>query len=429
MILALIALLAVTAAAAAGPAAVAAAAGAAAPSFDPTAPRHLHLAFTEDPTGMLFSWGTGTPIYLPPAAPGTPNATHPAVRLGTAPGAYTLLFSSNYSLEYWGIGDVTHRVNASGLAPRTRYYYIVGDLVLQQWSAEATFVSRPPTGPEEVIDFLAYGDMGYFNGSSTVVQQALAQEIARGERDYAFTTHCGDISYSGLESGPNKVKDTQLWDLFMSEIEPISRAAPYMLSVGNHDALPGDSGIECGAVYLHRFKMPGQNESSTDFSCATSTNTVYWYSFATGPLWLHTWSTEHAYGAGTAQRAWIERDLAAARAAKAAGTVSWIIVQMHYPSYCSHSYNGGGGCIDAAPRMRAELEAAWVAAGVDAVLYGHIHAAEVTWPVVAAQPTQLSFVNPKAPVHFLIGMAGAGYLGPWQAEVPAWSAWRNQVCA
>ena len=84
-------------------------------------------------------------------------------------------------------------------------------------------------------------------------------------------------------------------------------------------------------------------------------------------------------------------------------------------------------CIHDAPLMRAQLEALWLKFGVDAVLYGHIHAAEVTWPVFNATATQNDFVRPAAPVHFLIGMAGAGYLGPWQAEQPAWSAWRDQV--
>ena len=56
----------------------------------------------------------------------------------------------------------------------------------------------------------------------------------------------------------------------MDEIAPISSAAPYMVAPGNHDTLPGDSGWECGAVYVHRFKMPCQNESSTAFDCATS---------------------------------------------------------------------------------------------------------------------------------------------------------------
>jgi len=173
--------------------------------------------------------------------------------------------------------------------------------------------------------------------------------------------------------------------------------------------------------------VPNQNESDTDFSCAASEAARFWYSFAAGPVWLHTFSTEHSYANGSAQLAWIQADLAAAAAAKARGEISWIIVQMHYPSYCSHSYNGGGGCITDAPRLRAQLEGLWAARGVDAVLYGHIHAAEVTWPVLNAVPTQLNFTNPAAPVHFLIGMAGAGYLGPWQAAQPAWSAWRNQV--
>jgi hypothetical protein len=179
---------------------------------------------------------------------------------------------------------------------------------------------------------------------------------------------------------------------------------------------------------VHRFKMPFQNESSTDFACAASQDVVYWYSLATGPVWLHSFSTEHAFTPGSPQRAWIERDLAAAAAARAAGRVSWVVVQMHYPSYCSHTFDGGaGGCIHGAPVMRAQLEPLWRQFGVDAVLYGHIHAAEVTWPVYNASVVQFNYESPAAPVHFLIGMAGAGYLGPWQATQPAWSAWREQV--
>jgi hypothetical protein len=74
--------------------------------------------------------------------------------------------------------------------------------------------------------------MGYWNGSSTVVQAAVAAEIAARTRDYSFVTHIGDISYSGLESGTDHVKDTMLWDLFMDEIAPISANAPYMVAPG-----------------------------------------------------------------------------------------------------------------------------------------------------------------------------------------------------
>jgi phosphodiesterase/alkaline phosphatase D-like protein len=140
---------------------------------------------------------------------------------------------------YAGVGDITHRVNASGLKPRTRYYYVVGDQELDQWSAEATFISRPKTGPEEVLDFVAYGDMGFWNGTATVVQAAIGAEMAKQDIPFSFVSHIGDISYSGLESGDDHVKDTLLWDLFMTEIEPISKAAPYQVAVGNHDSLPG----------------------------------------------------------------------------------------------------------------------------------------------------------------------------------------------
>lgn len=70
------------------------------------------------------------------------------------------------------------------------------------------------------------------------MQAAVAAELARGEREYAFVTHIGDISYSGLEAQGNATRDTQLWDLFMDEIAPISSAASYLVAPG---ALWGDA--------------------------------------------------------------------------------------------------------------------------------------------------------------------------------------------
>jgi hypothetical protein len=199
-----------------------------------TAPRQVHLSLTEALDGMLFSWSTGTPIWAAniSCAP-QPNATSPAVRFGTASGVYGPPVTSTYSLMYLGLGDVTHRVNVTGLAPRTRYFYIVGDVTLQHWSAEETFVSRPPNGADEILDFIAFADMGMWTGRSTVVQAAIAAELASPHsRPYSFTTHIGDISYAGPESGNDHVEDTRLWDLFMDEIEPISSRMPYMVAPG-----------------------------------------------------------------------------------------------------------------------------------------------------------------------------------------------------
>ena len=109
------------------------------------------------------------------------------------------------------------------------------------------------------------------------------------------------------------------------------------LSRADVNVSTGDtSGGECGVAMVHRFRMPYQNESSTNDDCSSSYNVRYWYSVVVGSVWVHSFSTAHSYFAGTEQRAWIEQDLAAAAAAKADGRVSWIVVQMHYPTYCSH---------------------------------------------------------------------------------------------
>lgn len=52
---------------------------------------------------------------------------------------------------------------------------------------------------------------------------------------------------------------------------------------------------------------------------------------------------------------------------------------------------------------------------------------QFTWPVFNGTVAQYSYHDAPAPVYALIGMAGAGYLGPWQPTQPAWSAFREQL--
>ena len=51
----------------------------------------------------------------------------------------------------------------------------------------------------------------------------------------------------------------------------------------------------------------------------------------------------------------------------------------------------------------------------------------MTWPVYAGVVTQRDYVDPAAPVHLLIGSAGASFQGPWHPVQPAWSAFREQT--
>lgn len=103
----------------------------------------------------------------------------------------------------------------------------------------------------------------------------------------------------------------------------------------------------------------------------------------------------------------------------------------HYPSYCSWTFGVPtppmfGDCQADAAAMRAELEAGWAAAGVDLVLYGHVHAFEATWPVLNST-RRGGYADAAAPVHVMLGNAGAPPLGAFEPAAPRWSAFRSRA--
>lgn len=395
---------------------------------NPNNPRQIHLAYTEDPTGMLFQWVTGVPDWNSTNNPPPPFANNPIVRIGISSQNYTVTVNSNYSFTYNNTGDIIHRVNISGLQYSTRYYYIVGDDVLNLYSNESSFLHRPVTDPDSPVNFLLFADMSTSSAASIVCSQMTE---ALSQNDYHFALHPGDLSYAGPSARNNITEQTLIWDRWFDLIEPISRQVPYMSGVGNHDVNmdTANDGGECGVAVAHRFKMPYQNESLTDFGCLASHQVRYWYSFIVGSVWIQMISTQHPLTPSSEQLQWIEEDLQAAQQAKQEGKISWIIVAMHYTTYCSHSYPS---CYtyDAAEnvlRLGPTLEATWLASEVDIVAFGHVHALEITWPLFNGTTVQKNYINPKAPVHTLIGMSGAGYLGPWNATIPDWSNYREQL--
>jgi hypothetical protein len=58
--------------------------------------------------------------------------------------------------------------------------------------------------------------------------------------------------------------------------------------------------------------------------------------------------------------------------------------------------------------------------GVDFYFAGHTHHTEITYPVAKGREVQLDYVNPKAPIHCQIGVAGVGD-GHDPFDVPAQS--------
>jgi acid phosphatase len=127
---------------------------------------------------------------------------------------------------------------------------------------------------------------------------------------------------------------------------------------------------------------------------------------------------------------WAEADLAWAAANRAA--VPWIVFAIHRPLYSADA----GEFSEHSPGapMLAAFEPLLLKHRVDLTLTGHMHAYERIHPnvngSVVAKPVpgpggsagSVVYLRPSAPVHLMIGSAGAMQKEKWEDPLPLWSA-------
>merc|ERR1711865_524511 len=193
--------------------------------------------------------------------------------------------------------------------------------------------------------------------------------------DYGVLLHVGDIAYTK--------GDTCIWDNFFRELEGATSRVPYMVAVGNHEHYYNFS------AYRTRFSMPGMAASNENL----------WYSFDYGGVHVAVFSSEHDL---EMQAPWLKADLE--KAVKNRAVVPWIVVMAHKPMYCSTDdyYD----CKVGSKKIATVMEPLLKEASVDLYLAGHLHNYERSWPVFNGTVTAKSYVNPKATVHAVVGMAG-----------------------
>merc|ERR1719469_690495 len=107
-------------------------------------------------------------------------------------------------------------------------------------------------------------------------------------------------------------------------------------------------------------------------------------------------SSEHDFTTGSPQLAWLSNDLRQVDRR----TTPWVVVTLHRPVYGSDSGFVG-------PYLAQFLEPALTQYRVNLVLTGHIHAYERTCPAVGRLPTAQGHCQEGAPVHVMVGSAGA----------------------
>jgi len=274
----------------------------------------------------------------------------------------------------------------------------------------------------------------------------------------SMVLHIGDISYArGF---------AYLWELFMQGIEPIASTIPWMISVGNHEIdwptmpwhptwsdMGNDSGGECGWPTYSRFHMPPDytlpksprrvvEPTPTDMQMPTSRmlqllslkgdhhqsdrltpnlalkeprNIAYSFNF--GPIHIALFSGEHDFLPGSAQYAFLEKDLQNVDRK----VTPWVIVATHRPMYCSSL-----GCSLGPDHMnkgvdnvfREAIEPLLLKYQVDLGLWGHVHTYERTCPMAGKFTCAKPGETKGAPVHVVIGMAGNVYNGLWEPYLP-----------
>jgi len=166
-----------------------------------------------------------------------------------------------------------------------------------------------------------------------------------------------------------------------------------------------DSNGECGVPMYYRYHMPDNG------------NSVFWYSFNYALVHVVMMSSEHNYTRGSPQFEWLQADLSAVDRK----ATPWVIVGSHRPMYCSENYPSD---YKVSLYMRDYLEDLLLRYKVDLFLAGHYHSYERTCPVYQGI-CMGNYTMPRAPVHVVLGMAGAFLDNADYLPVP-WSLYHDQ---
>ena len=273
----------------------------------------------------------------------------------------------------------SHSISLTGLQPNTYYYYRVldGDRPLSQTVRFHTNHESDETD----FSFLVFGDSG--SGSSDMFDVAGLVNASEA----SFGLHTADVIYPGGEE--------QLYDsrFFHPYAWFLATNVMYM-SIGNHDLITDN-----GAPYLNNFHLPTNNSQSTE----------HYYSFDYGNAHFVALDTNQPIAPGSAQRAWLEQDLAAI-------TNPWKFVFFHHPPYTAGFIILDGTRFELArSSIRRDLVPLFELYGVDIVFSGHSHSYERTFPILQNQAIDQGqdpdYVNPSGPIYVITGGGGARLLG------------------
>jgi len=291
--------------------------------------------------------------------------------------------------------STTRRITVPGIAPHR-----VSRAILQDLATGAKFAyrvrkggeiafeaeARSPKGAGQSYRFVAFGDCG----AGTHEQKAVAFQAFVARPDFIMIT--GDIVY-----GRGRISEyrEKFWPVYNAEIAsplvgaPLLRSTLLVAAPGNHDIASrdlekypdglayflywdqpknGPLGIEGGPL-VPPLTGPAANREAFVAAAGGAYPRMANFAFDYGNAhWTVLDANPYVDWTNTELRAWVERDLAAARG------LTWRFVAFHHPGF-----NSSKAHFDA-QQMRL-LSEVFQSGGVDVVFSGHVHNYQRTFPL------------------------------------------------
>lgn len=347
--------------------------------------------YADPTTTAAFTWETAA----------TTNAAK--VRLGNDPAMLQGGLSDVHTGYSWttqppsvGIGTneaaaQMHEAHVCGLTPGKTYYYQVGGGSPEVWSATQSFTTVPSSGK------ITLGVSGDSRDSADILQLV---QLRMRDAGVAMQLFSGDFVIFGAQESQYAQWIDKMWKDPSDASKFLTLGQQMILPVpGNHE---NDS-----SQFFGNWALPGDGAYAETFG-----------SFDVGNAHVVLLDDEliAAVGKGdqvTAQLAWLEADLMAAEADRAAHP---FIIVVHHRGELSTSDHGKESDVLAA---RTALLPIWDKHHVDLVLNGHDHNYERSRPVTgpASSPTVQTAANMGTTFVVCAG-AGASAYSPGKNVVP-----------
>ncbi len=393
---------------------VAAIGGAAGDPVTTPAVNGLHLQFGADPAReIVVSWHTLQPVH------------DARVLLGGTDGRYKNSYQAetlSYTDGKSGQTVYAQHAHISGLHPDQEYVYLaVHDGAQPVFGSFAT----APTG-RQAFTFTSFGDQGTPTTGKVFVPPAgvtianppfvndnlggpaSANTPAGIERvQPLFHLFNGDLCYANLAT--DRVKT---WSDFWDNNTRSARNRPWMPAPGNHENERGNGpiGYQAFQTYFATPRQPGQTDVTRGLWYALTVGSVRVIFLANDDVCLQDGGDSYVRGySNGAQKAWLEKEL---RAARADHDIDWIVVCMHQVAISTADQFNGADL-----GIRQDWLPLFDQYGVDLVVCGHEHHYERSHPIRGREAnatltpipasTRTDVIDTsKGTVHMVIGGGG-----------------------